>query len=308
MIRALTLIIIGSVIFSCSKPVNELYEQATLRFDADDFEGAIRLLDSVIALDGRYADAYHTRGSSKFNLEDFEGAIADYSMAIELTQPKVDAELYYFRGDAYFKLNQHENALSDFSMAVTIIPDYAEAFNLRADTWMSYGNADSALIDYNRSINANSRLAGPHFGLANYYSNVPDYNQAIAHYSQAIELGPKADYYFNRGLVFYLENDFENAISDFTNTIELDDQYAEAFVLRGTVKDEAGMGAEALLDFDEAIRLDPANGSAYFNRGITRKSQGDLAGACQDFNKALELGYLDAIAKTGDCPSPADAP
>ncbi|MER3373323.1 MAG: tetratricopeptide repeat protein, partial [Allomuricauda sp.] len=75
------------------------------------------------------------------------------------------------------------------------------------------------------------------------------------------------------------------------------------YILRGTVKDEAGNPSEALLDFDEAIKLDPENGSAYFNRGITRKSQGDLKGACEDFNQALSLGYMEAIAKTGDCPS-----
>jgi tetratricopeptide (TPR) repeat protein len=146
-------------------------------------------------------------------------------------------------------------------------------------------------------------LAGPYYGMGNYYSNLPDYGQAIAYYSKAIELGAQADYHFNRGLVFYMESDFKNAISDFTNTIEMDPKFIEAYVMRGNVKDEAGFGAEALLDFDEAIRLDPEYASAYFNRGITRKSQGDLKGACEDFNKALSMGYVEAIAKTGDCPS-----
>jgi len=186
---------------------------------------------------------------------------------------------------------------------VTTKPDYAEAFQLRADAWNSIGNADSAVLDYSRAIDLKPTLAGPYYGMANYYSNLSDYDQAIGFYSKAIELGAQADYYFNRGLVYYLEHDFKNAISDFTHTLEMDNQFLEAYVMRGNVKDEAGMGAEALLDFDEAIRLDPSYASAYYNRGITRKSQGNLPGACDDFNKALELGYMEAIAKTGDCPN-----
>ncbi|HCM75396.1 MAG TPA: hypothetical protein DIS90_03375, partial [Cytophagales bacterium] len=254
MLKKLTVIILALIVFSCSKSSKALYEEASLRFDREDFKGAISLLDSVIAMDNNNADAYYTRGSSKFNIDDFEGAILDYSKAIELTK-EVDPELYYYRGDAYLSVNQHKNAIKDFTMAVTTKPDYAEAFQLRADAWNSIGNADSAVLDYSRAIDLKPTLAGPYYGMANYYSNLSDYDQAIGFYSKAIELGAQADYYFNRGLVYYLEHDFKNAISDFTHTLEMDNQFLEAYVMRGNVKDEAGMGAEALLDFDEAIRL-----------------------------------------------------
>lgn len=99
--RILTTLVIAGLMFSCAQSSKELYEAASLRFDKEDFKGAISLLDSLIAMDANNSDAYYTRGSSKFNLDDYEGAIADYSKAIELTQNNVDAELYYFRGDAY---------------------------------------------------------------------------------------------------------------------------------------------------------------------------------------------------------------
>ncbi|HEY5691278.1 MAG TPA: tetratricopeptide repeat protein [Cyclobacteriaceae bacterium] len=299
--QLIAILLIGIAFQACKPSTQELYEQASLRFDQDDFAGAIQLLDSIIAVDDTRGDVFHTRGSSKFNLKDFDGAVADYTRAIELSGSKVDAELYYYRGDAHLMLKEYEKAIENFSMAVTLIPDYAEAYNLRGDSWIATGNADSAFIDYSRSIKLNPDLPGAYFGLASYYSNASNHNQAIANYSKAIGLKAMPDYYYNRGLVYYLENDFDSAISDFSKTLELDSQHLDAYVMRGSVRDEAGLKAEAISDFDVAINLDPNYGFAYFNRGITRKSQGDTKGACEDFNKALELGYLEAIAKTGDC-------
>lgn len=295
----LVLVVLAS---ACNDSPDALYHKASALFDQKDYIGAVALLDSVLAKDDSFDEAYFMRGSSNFNLGNFEAAVADYDKVISM-EHKNDPEAYFYRGDCFYNLDQYDKAIKDFTMAVTLKPAYARAFHFRANTWLASGNIDSALVDYQRSINIDPNQAGPYYGLANYYSNVPDYEQAIALYSKAIELEPQADYYFNRGLVHYLENDFDNAIADFTNTVSLDKTYMQAYVMRGNSKDELGFGADALVDFDEAIRLDPTYGSAYFNRGITRKSQGDTKGACEDFHKALELGYQEAITKTGDCPN-----
>lgn len=301
MIRTFSILLFALGIVSCSQSTQKMYEEASLRFDKDDFEGAIQLLDSLISKEGSNADYYHTRGSCHFNLRNFDSAIADYTRAIELSGSKIDAELYYYRGDAYLMQLEHAKAIKDLSMAISLIPDYAEAYNLRGDTWMSLGIQDSAFIDYNQALKFNSKLAGPYNGLANYYSNLPDYGKAIDYYSKAIEVKATANYYYNRGLILYFEKEFDKAIEDFTSALTMDNRYLDAYIMRGSVRDEAGFGIEAISDFDEAIKLDPTYGFAYFNRGITRKGQGDTQGACEDFTKALELGYTEAIAKTGDC-------
>lgn len=288
------------LLFSCGNPSESLYQEALALFDKKDYSGAALKFTAVIAVDGKNGEAYFTRGSCHFNLNNFEEAVSDYGKAITLSRSK-DPEAYFFRGNAQYQLNQFEEAIQDMTMAITLDPGYAEAFQQRAHAWIATGNADSALYDFGRSLEINPASVGAHYGLGNYFANLPDYDQALAHYSQAIELEPKADYYFSRGLIYALQNDFPDAINDFSSAIDLNSQYAEAFVMRGNMKDESGRPAEALADFDQAILIDPSAGPAYFNRGITRKNNGDIAGACADFNKALELGYQEAIAKTGDC-------
>ena len=288
------------LVVSCSNTTDRLYQQAAAQFDQKNYSQALQTLNTLIQRDQENGEAYFTRASCHFNLDDFEQAVNDYTAAIDLSRSK-DPKAYFFRGTALYQLHQHEAAIRDLTMAITLDGEYATAFQQRAYAWTALGITDSALLDFGRTLEIDPASASAHFGLGNYFANLPDHDIAIAHYTQAIALEPKADYYFSRGLVFALLNNFADAIDDFSKAIELDSQYAAAYVMRGNMKDEWGRSAEALADFDQALSINPADGSAYFNRGITRKNSGDIAGACADFKKALELGYIEAITKTGDC-------
>ncbi|MCR4320470.1 MAG: tetratricopeptide repeat protein, partial [Candidatus Brocadiaceae bacterium] len=61
------------------------------------------------------ARAYFGRGSVKYDLQDYTGAIQDYSKAIELN-PKY-AEAYLFRGGVKEMLKDKWGALEDLSKA-----------------------------------------------------------------------------------------------------------------------------------------------------------------------------------------------
>ena len=50
----------------------------------------------------------------------------------------------------------------------------------------------------------------------------------------------------------------------------------------------------AIADCNEAIELDPKNATAYSNRGSAKRELGDYQGACLDWGKAGELGYSGA--------------
>ena len=62
--------------------------------------------------------------------------------------------------------------------------------------------------------------------------------------------------YYNRGLSKSKSKDLQGAIADYTKTLELKPQYA----------------------------------NAYLNRGIDREIVNDLEGACRDWRKAVDLG------------------
>ena len=116
------------------------------------------------------------------------------------------------------------------------------------------------------------------------------YNEAITHYTEAIELNPEdVGAYNNRGIVYRNTGDFAAAIADFNKTIELNPEDGRAYNNRGIVYRNTGDFAAAIADFNKAIELNLEDARTYCNRGDTYAEKGDFAAAIEDYNKAIAL-------------------
>ena len=116
-----------------------------------------------------------------------------------------------------------------------------------------------------------------------------DVKSAIEDFTDTIETNP--DYfqaYFNRGLVKYSIGDFEGAIEDFSTTIEKNPDYPEAFYCRGITRKKIHDYDGALADFTRVIELNPTKSEAYIYRGNIQASQGAHDKAVVDYTKAIE--------------------
>jgi tetratricopeptide (TPR) repeat protein len=152
-------------------------------------------------------------------------------------------------------------------------------------------------------------------------------DDAIAACTRAISSGRLHDHglaaeYYNRGITYGTERDYDHAIADYTEAIRLDPQYADAFGNRANAyRDKHDLdraladygealrirpGANdyynrgnayylkedydrAIADYTEAIRLDPNFARAYYNRGFAKRAKGDSANASADIAKAMLL-------------------
>ena len=55
-----------------------------------------------------------------------------------------------------------------------------------------------------------------------------------------------------------------------------------------------GNFTEAISDFSQAIELDKKMAAAFFHRGIAKSKTGDLSGRMEDFRQAAKLGDINA--------------
>ena len=148
----------------------------------------------------------------------------------------------------------------------------------------------SAQPSDNTSLPLGSEAEYLHRGWA-YYTN-QEWERAITEYTEAIRLNPKfAEAYLYRGSAYYSKEEWDKTIADSSEVIRLDPKIADAYYIRGLAYYQKKKWGEAIDNCSEAIRLNPKNASAYFCEGNAYKQKGDSNKANKDFAKAKELGY-----------------
>lgn len=94
---------------------------------------------------------------------------------------------------------------------------------------------------------------------------------------------------FNRGVTYSKAGLYEDAVKDFSQAIEKDPGFVEAYYNRGHLLGRLGKPQEAIQDFTKVISLNPRNPYAYTDRGVAYGSLGKTDLAIQDFTRAIAL-------------------
>lgn len=171
----------------------------------------------------------------------------------------------------------------------------ALALSERVKTDCAEGNLDRQIAGCTRIIQDKSATTRERFisfyNRGNAYRDKFDYDQALADYSEAIELDPKQAFaHNNRGIVHRLKGNFESAIADFGEAIKLDPKHAGALSNRCWTLSIVGRDfVEALANCNESLRLNARDHNTWDSRGFTYLKMGDWDRAIADYDKALGL-------------------
>jgi len=112
----------------------------------------------------------------------------------------------------------------------------------------------------------------------------------MATYDKAIKSDSgNAGPYYDRGEAYTEMAEYDRAIADYSKAIELDPRHALAFFNRAHAYGETGDYDKAVADYTKAIELVPADAQAYYNRGLDYLNQGEVHLAVSDLEKAVEL-------------------
>ncbi len=98
-------------------------------------------------------------------------------------------------------------------------------------------------------------------------SELKRYDEELAAITQAINLAPRAAWYYNRGILYYNQQKYKLALDDYNKAIELNPNYALAYYNRGNLYRRQQKYKLALDDYNQAIKINPNDAEAYNNRG-----------------------------------------
>ena len=116
-----------------------------------------------------------------------------------------------------------------------------------------------------------------------------DLEEAVDLYSQVLAIQPTYAIYNHRGIAYFALSDYERAIDDFTQALELAPGQARAYTNRGLARRMAGQLHEALADLDRSLEIDPHWADTVYGRALTRFDLGDIPGALRDCDRAIAL-------------------
>jgi tetratricopeptide (TPR) repeat protein len=130
------------------------------------------------------------------------------------------------------------------------------------------------------------------------YTKIDNFDQALADYAQALELDPfYARAYASRGSVYRRLGNYEQAIEEYNSALQLAPKYAWVYFGRGTTYYHQHKYLLALEDLSHAIVLEPNYARAYEQRGLVHLWLKDIGQAKEDYLQSWELStkYRDSV-------------
>lgn len=160
---------------------------------------------------------------------------------------------------------------------------------------------DRAIIEFNRGLQVapdNRTRAEYHHWRGRVYVQLRQYERAMRNFSQAIELLP-TDWrnYYRRATMRIELQQYTEAITDLDTAISLCADVAKSFFARGTAYSKLQNYQRALNDFDHAIELLPEKPDTHAEihkaRGIIYWRLQEYDRALQDLTRAIDLAPND---------------
>ena len=171
-------------------------------------------------------------------------------------------KVYHLRAEIYRALQQPREAVADITRVIALQPDVLQNYSFRAQAYMELGDPASAAQDYTVVVTKGSADAYNDRGLC--YLKLHDPQRAMADFEKAIQLEPRAEFYFQLGMA----------------------------------QSAAGNPQQAILHFDRALELQPGLVIAVYSyraRAAEKQKLGDAAGSAADMEKALAVEMVNSL-------------
>jgi tetratricopeptide (TPR) repeat protein len=238
-----------------------IYHGILFLLGGQNIEAAKALAQHLGAFPDRY-DAYCLRALARFRYENQMGGREDIEYANQLNPTGFLAP--YFYGLHYLSMDEDRVAMQLMAQSLERNPEFAPA-------WVEHGRLEW-------QVNNNIR-------------------RAFDEFTRAIEVDSlNGEAYYERGrLSSQYSRNKDLAYEDISQAIYLDPSLPGVFSIRGAMKFANQDFLNAISDFTRALEYDPDDVHAHFNRGIAFFNIGMKEEACRDWKNAGELGNYDAF-------------
>ena len=225
--------------------------------------------------------------------ENIDESIDYYNKLLEIDGEK--AQIYYELGHLYLKKQDKIHAIVAFKLAIENDCDNPFYNNSLAYAYVQAELYDEAIEYYQKAIKLNPDKEWTSIvcqALGSIYFEIKEnYEAAIASFQAGAILDPNnSDVYLSLGDVYIAENDLDNAIRAYCDSINIKSDDYRAYSKLGIALWEKDYLEEATVAYHRAIELNPEYEIAHNNLGVIYlDGMGITQEALPYFRKAIEI-------------------
>ncbi|MFN6519020.1 MAG: tetratricopeptide repeat protein [Nostoc sp. CreGUA01] len=280
------------LLFTAQKPSQNATEYDWLSYAnqlwrVNKYAESVAALQQAIKLKPDFYEAYFALGLTQSSQKKYAEALAAYDQAIKIKPD--DYEVWAFKYSTLDDLKKYPEALAAIDKAI-------ENNNSDVSLYVQRGAALNQLKRYPEALAALTKAIemkplSLYYGIRAFTRmESRDYQGALADVNQAIQLQPEnAGNYRIRSTIRLLSNDVEGALADANQAIKLQPDDAQNYTTRSSVRMESQDYQGALADANQAIELQSDDANNYYYRSNIRKQFQDSQGALVDINQAIKL-------------------
>ena len=220
------------------------------------WKAPVKLWEDTVKKSPQLAKAHNGLGAFYMEAGLFKEALAEFNKALELNPGSVVA--HYNLGNIYRNTGFIEKAIDNYLRALDIKSYYSpQIYNDLGLTYKFKGDYKEAINQFENAIALNPSYTAAYFNLANTYSDMGKFLDAIGYYEKALKLGHDKslfpDIYNNMGIVFSKMGNPNLAIETFERSIELFPSYTPYYVNLGVEYMKIGKKDKAIDVFEKGI-------------------------------------------------------
>ena len=164
---------------------------------------------------------------------------------------------YFYLGDIYRKIKKYDSALNNYQKSIQLNNKFPEGFNNLANIYREIKDTKNSILFFKKAIELNPNYINAIYNLGVVYFEVEKYDESSNCFKRVLEISPKHLASLNNlGLLFKKIKYYEEALKCFEKVINIDINFLKAYNNIGTISLELGNIKNAILNYKKVLQLD----------------------------------------------------
>ena len=213
-------------------------------------------LEKCISLDKKNIDAMLKLAELYLYVRKHEQSMKFINMALKVNQ--YNSKAYFMKGMNYKELKDTARAISSMQTAVEQDQEYYNAF-IQLGILCAAKKNPLAVQYYKNAIRIKVNSAEALYNLGKCYQDMGEWTNALETYTNLLQIDPSSkNAHYNIGVIHLINfKKYDLAISHFTEAINIEPKYVQAYYGRGVCYQSKGDVKRSIIDFQSCLDINP---------------------------------------------------